>query len=80
MFTILWLIWNHKNKVLHQGLNSTPLEVILTAKTLSFRYKKAYTGPFHPTKELRAAKSVHLTAARQYQLIIKLAKARRTKP
>ena len=41
MFTILWLIWNHKNKVLHQG---------------------------------------HLTDAGQYQLIIKLAEVRRTKP
>ena len=30
--------------------------------------------------ELRAAKSGHLTDARQYQLIIKLAEARRTKP
>ena len=79
MLTILWLIWNHKNKVRHQGLNPNPLEVILTAKTLSCRYRKAYAGPFHPTRKLRATKSAHLTTAGQYQLIIKLAEARRTK-
>ncbi|XP_065623984.1 uncharacterized protein LOC136065143 [Quercus suber] len=80
MFSILWLIWNHRNKVLHQGYNPNPLEVILTAKTLSCRYRTAYTGPYHHTREPRAAKSNHLTAAGQYQLIIKLAEARRTKP
>ena len=80
LFTVLWLIWNHRNKVLHQGLTPNPLEVILIAKTLSCRYRKAYAGPYHPTRELRTAKSRHLTAAGQYQLIIKLAEARRTKP
>ena len=72
--------WNHIKKVLHQGLNPNPLEVILTAKTLSCGYRKAYAGPYHPTRELRATKLGHLTNAGQYQLIIKLAEARRTKP
>ena len=80
MFIVLWLIWNHKNKVLHQGLNPNPLEVILTAKTLSCRYRKAFAGPYHPTRELRVAKLGQLTDAGQYQLIIKLAEVRRTKP
>ena len=80
MFTVLWLIWNHRNKVLHQGLNPNPLEVILTTKTLSCRYRNAYAGPFHPTRELRASKSAHLTTTGQYQLLIKLAEVRRTKP
>ena len=66
MFTVLWLIWNHRNKVLHQGLNPNPLEVILTAKALSCRYRKAFAGPYDHSRELRAAKSGHLTDARQY--------------
>ena len=78
--TVLCLIWNHGNKVLHQGFNLNPLEVILTAKNLSCRYRKSYAGQLHHTRESRATKSAHLTAAGQYQLIIKLAKARRKEP
>ena len=66
MFTVLWLIWNHRNKVLHQGLNPNPLKVILTAKTLSCRYRKAFAGPYYHSRELRATKLGHLTDARQY--------------
>ena len=61
-------------------MNPNPLEVILIAKTLSCRYKKSYVGQLHLTKKLRTAKLAHLTTAGQYQLIIKLAEARRTKP
>ena len=63
MFTVLWLIWNYRNKVLHRGLNPNPLEVIPTTKTLSCRYRNAYAGPFHPTRELRASKLAHLCRA-----------------
>ena len=80
MFTVLWLIWNHRNRVLHQGFNPNPLEVILTAKNLSCRYRKSYASQLHHTRESKATKSAHLTVAGQYQLIIKLAKARRKKP
>ena len=80
MFIVLWLIWNHKNGVLHQGFNLNPLEVILIAKNLSCRYRKSYAGQLHHTREFRATKLAHLTTAGQYQLIIKLAEARRKKP
>ena len=61
-------------------MNPNPLEVILTAKTLSYRYRNAFASPYHPSREPEVAKSGHLIDARQYQLIIKLAEARRTKP
>ena len=80
MFIVLWLIWNHRNRVLHQGFNLNPLEVILIAKNLSCKYRKSYAGQLHHTRKFRATKSAHLTIAGQYQLIIKLAKARRKKP
>ena len=31
VFTILWTLWTHRNKVIHQGINPNPVEVILTA-------------------------------------------------
>ena len=79
MFTVLWLIWNHRNKVFHQGFNPNPLEVILIAKNLSCKYRKSYAGQLHHIRESRATKSAHLTTA-GHQLIIKLAAARRKKP
>ena len=80
MFIVLWLIWNHRNRVRHQGFNPNPLKVILTAKNLSCRYKKSYASQLHHTREFRTTKSAHLTVAGQYQLIIKLVEARRKKP
>ena len=40
--TILWMIWNHRHKVLHQGKLSNPMEVILTAQSLVCRYQEAF--------------------------------------
>ena len=80
MFTVLLLIWNHRNRVLHQGLNPNPLKVILIAKNLPCRYRKSYASQLHHTRELRATKLAHLATAGQYQLIIKLVEARRMKP
>ena len=42
LFTILWAIWNHWNKVLHQGKSPNPMEVMLTAQSLACRYREAF--------------------------------------
>ena len=39
VFVILWTIWTYRNRVVHQGLNLNPVEVILTTQTFSYRYR-----------------------------------------
>ena len=40
--TTLWTIWNHRNLVVHEGINANPMDVILTAQSLSCRYKESF--------------------------------------
>lgn len=43
IFTTLWTIWNHRNLVVHEGKLPNPMEVILTAQSLSCRYQDTFT-------------------------------------
>uniref|UniRef100_A0A7N2MUY6 Reverse transcriptase zinc-binding domain-containing protein n=1 Tax=Quercus lobata TaxID=97700 RepID=A0A7N2MUY6_QUELO len=42
IFTTPWTIWNHRNRVVHEGINPNPMDVILTALSLSCRYKESF--------------------------------------
>ena len=43
IFIILWTIWYHRNRVVHEEIQPNPLEVVLTAQNLYYRYKEAYS-------------------------------------
>lgn len=43
IFAYLWTIWNHRNLVIHEGKTPIPIEVILTAQSLSCKFQEAYT-------------------------------------
>lgn len=42
IITTLWTIWNHRNIVVHEGKDPNPMEVVLTAQSLSCKYKKSF--------------------------------------
>ena len=76
VFVTLWTIWTHKNLVVHEGKLPNPMEVTLTAQSLTCKYSEAYSNystPFH-------RKSDHLNLnkllEKPQQLIIKVARAR----
>ena len=57
IFTTLWTLWNHRNRVVHEGIQPNPIEVILTAQNFSCRYQNIFTNATHPNQQ-----RVHLLA------------------
>ena len=76
--TTLWSLWNHRNKVFHEGINPNPMMVILTFQSLVCRFQEAFrTDDYHSQEHDRPA----LTSAttRNWQLIVKLVGCKRRK-
>lgn len=44
VFTLIWSIWNHRNKMVYEGLKPDPLNVILTSQALFCRYHEAFAN------------------------------------
>ena len=72
LFTILWAIWNHRNKVLHQGKSPNPMEVMLTTQSLACRYREAFQKD--QSQHLKFSNHPHQIPTNQgWQVIIKVA-------
>ena len=76
IFTTLWTTWLHRNTVVHEGKQPNPIEVILTAQTLSYRYKEAFSSQYNLliTRSMPSNEPSNVTG--QWQLLIKIAGTR----
>ena len=81
VFVFLWTIWTYRNRVVHQGLNPNPVEVILIAQNFSCRYRNSISRCSTSTdRESRSTRSEGLSSTRDWQLIIKIAGVRSRRP
>ena len=54
IFTTLWHIWLHRNRVLYDGLNPNPMSVILISQSMACRYKETFLDqPSHTSQPRR---------------------------
>ena len=80
IFTTLWHIWLHRNRVLYDGLQPNPMSVILISQSMACRYKEAFLDQPSHTSQPRRPQPDHYSSSGQWQLIVKLAGARSRKP
>ena len=79
LFTYLWTMWTHQNKVVHDGITPNPMQVILMAQSLSCRYKEAFTEESCQSGTSRRPAVEPQSASGPWQLIIKVAGSRNKK-
>ena len=80
IFTTLWNIWTHRNRVIYEGLTPNPMSVILISQSMSCRYKEAFSEQPRHTSQPRRTNTDQYPPSGQWQLILKLAGARSRKP
>ena len=79
IFITLWTIWYHRNRVVHEEIQPNPLEVVLTAQNTYCNYKEAYSVSYESNKRYFKLGVEHNTAARHWQLLIKIARVRNSR-
>lgn len=77
IFTTLWTLWNHRNRVAHEGIQPNPIEVILTAQNLSCRYQNIFTNAIQPNQQRVHLSSGQTSIGWNWQVLIKIAGRKR---
>ena len=76
IFTTFWSIWLYRNTVVHEGKQPNPIKVILTAQTLSCRYKEVFSSQYSPLITRSRPSNEPSNVIGQWQLLIKIAGTR----
>lgn len=72
-FTLIWSIWHHRNKVVHEGLKPDPLNVIVTSQFLFCRYQEAFVHFNSPNGRADGSRFQDQGLGGHWELIIKIA-------
>lgn len=71
----------NRNRVVHQGINPNPMDVILIAQNLSNKYKKTFTSHNnHRDRSNRCTRTECQSVAGDWKLIIKVVGTRSRGP
>lgn len=77
IFTYVWTIWNHRNLVTHEGKTPKPIEVILTAQSLTCRFQESYSMTDSQQRRSVQPHSTNQGIEGPWELIIKIIGARK---
>ncbi|XP_075666014.1 uncharacterized protein LOC142635829 [Castanea sativa] len=77
VFTLIWSIWNHRNKVMCEGLKPDPLNVILTSQALFCGYHEAFANYNNADRRNGTHQAQNQRLVGQWDLIIKIAGVRK---
>ena len=75
VFTTLWLIWNHRNVVLHKGKVPMPLEVVLMFQSLICRCREAFQT-HQDQRQIYKPKPSIFMLTQNWQVLIEVAASR----
>ena len=71
-FITLWAIWNHRNRVIHEGVTPDPMNVILTSQNLFCRYHEIYQKHYCTEHRISRQKIMEQGFQGQWSIILKI--------
>ena len=71
-FITLWAIWNHRNRVIHEGVTPDPMNVILTTQNLFCRYHEIYQKHYCTEHRISRQKIMEQGFQGQWSIILKI--------
>ena len=68
--TTLWCIWFHRNQVIFEGKHPNPLETMLMAKSLMYRFMEATIVALEPSRDHQSKHSIQHYFHKNWDLLV----------